>query len=140
VSANIFTASPGRMLKLLQLHHIPRPPALTLCTARDALLTHLISRACVGVCSSESENPKHSCKCKRIQCQSMSFNVLSPLSDSESTFPQSHVEPIADALGLADSSRAKYPHFVHYTTSSYLLQLSRKSWSLPLSRPTYLIN
>ncbi|KAJ7733449.1 hypothetical protein B0H16DRAFT_1892779 [Mycena metata] len=94
-AANVFTAGPATIFKLLDYHHVPRPSDMSLENGRISLICHLISGSCVRSCDPVFlEN--HICHCKNFASifptlNSMAFAVLSIiLSASEERLPAPH--------------------------------------------------
>jgi hypothetical protein len=128
---NVFTASGGRIVNFLTMHHLPRTENMTVRTARHALLSHILTGGCVAACGHPSDAVKHSCKCRRMQttfptANAMSFHALSVLlSASEDRFPDEHVATVATCLGLEDTSR--YALNSHLSTRRHNLILRYSS-------------
>jgi hypothetical protein len=128
---NIFCVEPSALIKLLKSHHIPRPPKLTIRGARHAIISHLISGACTGLCPSPGDaSSKHKCLCVQTvgtfdSPQSMSFHVVSTLlSASADRFPDTHATLVAESLGLSDPSRSLFFFFFFFWWYISRLQLT----------------
>ncbi|KAJ7496416.1 hypothetical protein FB451DRAFT_1162567 [Mycena latifolia] len=110
VDLNVFTAGPVTLGKLLDSHHIERVPNLMAGGARQALLCHLLSGACVGASASISRS-KHACQCDKLfdafsTGQAMSFAALSLLlSSSADRLPDLPVQILSKSFGWAEFSR-----------------------------------
>ncbi|KAJ7933884.1 hypothetical protein B0H13DRAFT_1855739 [Mycena leptocephala] len=111
VNVNIFTMPPKDLIKLLNSHHIPKPPDLTIAGARHALLSHLITGACIATCD-PAFNEDHSCTCKQLcsvypSQQAMSFAIISIiLSASEDRLTDTGIEIIAGCMGWDTNDRS----------------------------------
>jgi hypothetical protein len=80
---NIFLISSPALKALLQRHHISGVDGLSVNQARYALLSHLLSGSCIGVCDAINDS-MHACRCAQFRSvynteYAMAFNVLSDL-------------------------------------------------------------
>lgn len=108
---NVFATGPKTLIKMLNSHHIAKPADLTIAGARHALLSDLVTGACIATCDPVYKED-HSCACMQLcslypSQQAMSFAVISILlSASHDRLPDIGIGIVADCMGWEDHSRS----------------------------------
>ncbi|KAJ7024245.1 hypothetical protein C8F04DRAFT_1192662 [Mycena alexandri] len=112
-NANVFTMDEANLRKLIKLHHVPCPADFALDVARNAMMSHLLTGACIGFCDPLSD------KRRRVIQDSLEPLVIHDILNRVEDLPKGSLLVLAQSHGL-NSAKARSREQLRASIAHYI--------------------